>query len=293
MRFSSIARFLKQPPSPLFYVLSGLGSKKLLLIERKVVFGYSRGMLTNRRILSLGAILAVTATLAGATPALAAEDSCNFSDKFADLRGVQADTDRDYISAIRAELDIRKSILKGVIDCALEDVKDRKDKLQGIAPAFDNSTVKTNISQALDESAEYYNQQKEAVDSLGIKGTKDVARDIASFREGTFNPAAEREDDLLLWTANQPLFSKTASRFSEIRPIVLSLSLINRKEINEKFNEAEEVFKEAQENNEAAKMALLSQDMKASDLIKASLQPLSSIYKKFLEISDSLNKIVP
>jgi hypothetical protein len=244
-------------------------------------------------MLSGAALLTLTSGVLGTKPALAADDSCNFNTKFAELRAIQADTSRGYLDAIRAELEVRKTILKGILDCALGDVKNRKDELQNIAPDFDGSNVKINIGQTLDASVSYYTKEQQIVDSLGIKGTKEVARDIAAWRDTNLNPAASREDDLLLWTADQPLFAKTAARFAQISPVVLSLSLINQKDVQAALADAETSFTTAQQGNDAAKTALLNQDLNASELIKASLEPLSSIYKKFLEISDMLKKIVP
>jgi hypothetical protein len=222
-----------------------------------------------------------------------AVDPCSFASKFAQLRAIQADGSQDYIDAIRSQLAVRKSILKSVIDCALKDVTARKTALDNVAPELKDAKVSERIAQGLDQSADFYATKRGIIDNLGIKGTQDVAREIANWRASNYAPIASQEDSLLLWSKNQPLFDRAASRLDQLKPVVLSLKLVNQDDLQSQFKAAESDLKKAEDENQAAKAAIENGDASAPETIKSSLEPLSTMYKKFLDLSDALKKLVP
>lgn len=225
--------------------------------------------------------------------ARAADTTCSFASKIDLLRSIQADGDRDYMEAIKAQLAVRKDILKSTVDCAAKDLKTRQERFQKLPEEARKSTVGREIERDLEASEHFYAAKRRLVDGLGIKGTQDTARDIATWRNTNYRSTAERQDAFTVWLSNQELFIKTESRFSQIRPVVLSLKLLDRKDIEKTFTEAEKEFAGAKAKNEEAKKAIEESRGDASTLIKASLEPLASIYKKFFDVSEAVKKIVP
>ncbi len=252
-------------------------------------------MLKNKAFFGSLAVLAMISIgfpSAQAADKAPAQDPCSFAPKFARLRAIQADGDQDYISAIRAQLDVRKSILRAAIDCAMKDVTVRKAALDTISPELKDSKAQSEIAKGLNDSIDYYAAKRTMIDNLGIKGTQDVAREISDWRTSHYNPLISEEDNLLLWSKNQALFDKAENRADQIKPIVLSLKLVNQDDIQKNFSDAEDKLKEAQDKNDAAKEAILKGDDASGD-IKSSLEPLAVVYKKFLDLSDALKKFVP
>lgn len=239
-------------------------------------------------------LLALVALLTLPSVTRAADDSaCSFGAKFARLRAVQEDGTQDYITAIKTQLGLRKSILRGILGCALADVHAREDRLSNIPPDMRDPDLQKSILKGLQSAEDYYNTELAQIDDLGIKGTQDMARDIAAWRLYTYAPLAARQDSYELWMQNQPFFSKTEIRFAQIRPVVLSLAVLNHDEIQNAFKEAEDKFSEAKDANTKAKEALDNGDDNAPALVKSSLVPLADIYKSFMALSDRIKKIVP
>jgi hypothetical protein len=241
----------------------------------------------------LALVLPFAPMVRAATKPPTAPDPCSFVSKFAELRAIQADSSQDYIQAIRAQLAVRKAILRGAIDCALKDVTLHKAALDNAAPDIKDSKAEDEVAKGLEDSIDYYSAKRSSIDNLGIKGTQDVAREIADWRTYHYNPLISQEDSLLLWNKNQPLFDKASNRFNQLKPIVLSLSLVNQEDIQKKFQDAEVNLKDAVTKNEAAKEAIETGDPDALMAIKSSLEPLSSLYKKFVDLSDAVKKLVP
>ncbi len=238
--------------------------------------------------LLFGLLAAATARAADAPSTL---NPCDFKPLFDKLHAIQSNGDQDYLEAIRAQLQVRKALLRSVIDCALEDLKHRKETLKTIR--FDDPRTLEDIARSLDASEEFYARKREAVGDLGIRGTQDLAQELASWRASNYVPLMAREDALLLWSQDQSLFSKAEARFDQVRPVVMSLKLISNDGIQATFKDAEKAFAEAKTKNEAAKAAIQKGDPAANALVRRSLEPLSGIYKMFLELSDEIKKIVP
>lgn len=221
------------------------------------------------------------------------EPNCLFGPRLERLKAIQADGSQNYIDAIRAQLEVRKSLLRSAIDCGLKEIRLRQEKLKAVPADLQDSKIQKEISVGLNDTIDYYSNQRDSIDNLGIKGTQDLAKDIAAWRASNYAPLAERQDSFLVWSENQQLFSKAESRFSQIRPVVLSLSILDQDKIKSSFKEAEDSFDKAEDANRKAKEALEQGDRQAPELVKSSLEPLSDIYKKFLDISDQIKKIVP
>lgn len=224
---------------------------------------------------------------------MAAEDVCDFQARFEQLRAIQVDGSRDYIEAIRAQLKVRKEILRNVIDCALKEVRARQENFKKLPAEYQQSDTGKTIAKDLEDSAGFYAEKKKSIDNLGIKGTQDLARDIAFWRSHNYKPITEKQDNYWLWSSNQNLFQKTAARFAQIKPAVISVTLLDNEEVAAAWKEAEKKFEEASEKNAAAKVAFQMDPEKAPILIKASLEPLAEIYKKFMEVSEAIKKSVP
>jgi hypothetical protein len=240
-------------------------------------------------IAGLAAILALSLPL---REVRAAEDTCDFQPKFDALRSIQVDAARDYIEAIKAQLRVRKDLLKAVVDCASKEIRQRQNDLKQLPPEYQNSPTAQSISKDLDAAAAFYGDKRKSIDNLGIKGTQDLAKDISFWRSHNYKAVTDRQDNFELWANNQSLFQKTTARFAQMRPVVLSVTLIDHQDIAAEWKSAEDQFKDAEDKNRAAKDALENNPEAAPDLIKSSLENLSQIYKKFMKVADDIKGTV-
>ena len=223
----------------------------------------------------------------------AAADPCIFGPKIEVLKSIQSDPNLDSMDAQKAELAIRRDILLSVIQCGQKEVAERQKELETVPAEFKQSKVHDDIFAGLKDMGGYYRSKEMLVEGLGIKGTQDLAREIAYWRSRKYLPLTERESNFILWTQAQPLFTKARARFAQIRPVILSLSILNYDDARTKFSEAELEFEAAERKNEEAKAILDEGKRDALPMIKESLEPLASIYKKFFEVSESVKKLVP
>lgn len=244
-------------------------------------------------LLAASAITAPGITFAAAKTEAVAGPDCSYESRFQKLHAIQTDGTYNYVDGIRAQLEVRKSILFSIIDCAMLNVEKRREELKKTAPEFQNSKVQNDIARGLTDAANYYAYKRTIVPDLGIQGTQDLAAEILAWRAGTYAPLASRQDNFEIWAQNQPLFAKTGTRFSMISPIILSLAVLNRDDIQKSFESAQMTFNWAEDLNAKARAALDQGDPEAGPLIKSSLASLSDVYKKFMEISGQVKKIVP
>ncbi len=233
--------------------------------------------------------------LAGAAPfaaRAAAAPDCYFRPRLEELRAIQADGTLNYIDAIRAQLAIRKSLLNSAIDCAILDAQNRQKELASVPAAFQSSSISQSIQKQLGDTLDFYSSEQKLVDSLGIKGTQDVAQEVADWRAGTYAPLAAREDNFILWTENQPLFDKTEARLNQIKPLIFSLTILPGS-LQSAWNDTQDAWTAAQSDNASAEDALRNGDPAAGHLIQSSLQSLAGIYKNLFGISDQIKNLVP
>ncbi len=239
--------------------------------------------------------VALVFVAAAATPAIAADTlRCVLSqDKLDELTAIQNDTSLDYLTEIKLELAIRKQLLGQTMDCAIMEVENIKADLSDVTvndPLMQN--LKNRLMGQLDNAGNYFALQKSKINDLGLRGSKDFAKDINEWRDGNYKPTAKNVNSLLVWTNNRGLFQSAETRINQISKTMTLLKIVSNDEIQNLWNEAQTNFGNALKENAAAKTSLgeFAPSEESSGHIKSSLDYLSLAYKNFLNLADTLNK---
>lgn len=196
----------------------------------------------------------------------------------------------DIQRVIKEELSARASLLGTTIDCARADVVDLKDQVL----SDDNNSAKQakdRLVGSLNEAIHFYDAKKDSIRDLGIQGTKDLAKEIKTWRDGNYDQLAGRVKNFLLWSSNQPLFYKASDRLSQSQIVVTSLKLLNNEDSQKVYYDAKSGLENAQNLNDKVGRAIADNisSEEVFQMIKDSLNALSDTYKNFLEISGKLN----
>lgn len=238
-----------------------------------------------KRLLLFGPA-AILVTLAH--PALAAKETCDLTAEYKALASI-IQTQED----IQKELSARVSLLSATIACAREDVIVLKSQVL----ADDTSAAqeaRERLTEALDEAIRFYDIKKDSLKDQGIQGTKDIAREIKSWRNNNYAQLSGRVKNFVLWSANQPLFEKASDRLSQSQLVVTSLKVLEleNKDSGKIYFEAKTRMESAEELNRKAGDAIArnAPSEETFGVIKDSLEALSNAYKNFFEISGQLNK---
>ena len=234
---------------------------------------------------------------APATAENASASVCQFDAKIKELASAIANHPLDEMEELLAELKLRKSILKDTIDCALIEVDELYSQLniQGIKERK-AADMQARFLSVLDEATQYYERQRSRIADLGLRGTKDLAKEIADWRSNMFSPQRDRIVNFVLWTHNQPLFAAATARRDSLGSTMRLFKILNDKDVQTLFNEATNGLAQAQNLNTQAESNLFnfsSGPQETLALIQNSLRALADTYQKFLELSDTINKLLP
>jgi len=225
----------------------------------------------------------------------ASSPGCQFEQHSESLNKLKDNPPANYGKAVQAELKIRKDWMSAIISCSREEVYRLQKSLRELNLADEASVrARNQIIGQLDDVVRYYDAQSGQVADLGLQGSKNMARDLRSWREGNYLPIAERGSNLILWLKNQDLFRLARVRLDQINQTLRKLSLFNQEEVAQKYQEAESFLKRAEaENNFAYGLLVQSASPETSRVIKNSLDRLSETYQGFLDLSDLVKKFIP
>lgn len=245
------------------------------------------------------AIIAVATLFGSATSVFAAEEKevqkCEFTSSKDSLSDSRKKSDGS-INAIKDELTIRKEMLRQIIVCAKEDVTILQKNVKDLS-SDDKEIIlaQKRIVEELQKAISFYDSQEKFIDSIGLKGSKDIAKNIKDWRIYSYNPLAGNAGNLIMWNKNQPLFNAAEKRLEQISQMVKSLKLIEEEEIAKSFESGSQQLSEALKLNTAARNSLVNgaQNEEVSTNIKKSLEILADTYKTFFELSESVKKILP
>lgn len=245
-----------------------------------------------KKLFLILALFLSSLALAGAPPAHAA-DVCDFKSRVGALTAAQRNSALDDLGKLRTELRIRREFLVAAIACDEDNLVARKDELEKLPDGIKTLPAYQRLMEGFADASRHYGQQKENIPDLGLQGTKDFARMLASWREGSYAPLLAWADNFLLWAGNQAFFDKVSGRLTQVGRLAFSLKLVDQGSVADKFKAAQEEFKAAQAENDAARDALnQGQAETALEHIKASLQGLSQTYKVFFDLESALQKII-
>lgn len=222
--------------------------------------------------------------------------TCDFTRQFSELAEIEKNPNSDYLTQLRAELNLRKGILKGVIACALNDVQSLHTGLESIASSdADVRQIRDHLLGNLEQVTGYYETQLARVDDLGLYGTKEFSKSLSDWRAGSGAAVLEETTNFLIWNKNQELLSIAQQRLQDVSRTVNALKLGDNEDIKKLFGEAGSSFRDAQAANNNAKQLFKNNAGAAESLaaVKSSLSALARTYQSFFDLSDAVHKFIP
>lgn len=222
-----------------------------------------------------------------------AESPCNLAPRFEELAALR-ESALPLDSELRAELDLRKSILREVIGCGVGDAQALQGRLRD-ARISDSDIVllRNNLVHKLDDAIRYYESQRSRIDVMGIQGSKNAARALREWRASQYAPLENVAEELFLWNRNQELFMTAEKRFREVEQAVNMFKLIENEDVRVLVGSAAMNVERARGANERAREMLLAFDVpRALQEIKNSLETLSATYESFLTLSEKVRELL-
>ena len=242
--------------------------------------------------------LADTAPASSTEPIAGASDgsSCTPDPSlFSQIKKIQTDPTLSYLGEIKAELAVRKQLLTETITCAQNETATLKKSLMAITPSQNFVTLQSQLAGQLDEATAYYALESQKVNGAGLAATEAIARDVLSWREGSYATLAENVSNFVLWSQNQAVFAVAQNRLGQVGSLVGSLPFSQNAELQSDFQEASVSLRSAQDENVQASQAFaksLPPDQTLA-LIQQSLNDLAAAYQHFFDISNLAQKLLP
>ncbi len=221
---------------------------------------------------------------------------CEFTESIKELEGLQADYYGDPAFRVRTELAIRKRLLVMVIDCAAQEARSLRQKIEETSTEHDIVVpIRTRFLETLNGALQHYADARSRVDTLGIGGSKDLAREIRVWRENTYTPTATQALNFLVWAKNQELFSAANGRLADIRTAIRSLKLTEDEKARALLEGSVVSLRAANEENDRARGELDQFPPPANTLgvIRTSLEKLAHTYELFFSLSELAQKLIP
>ncbi len=236
-------------------------------------------------------LIATVPSARGATP----QDDCVFEENIKALELIKSDTELEYLNRVRAEAEVRRGILEKIIGCAVSETGVLKSKLELVQITDKEvSSLKYQLVKDLNGATEHYQNESKQISNLGIQGSKDLAKELLEWRMGNYTRLAGQVVNFITWANNQELVRVAESRLISIKGTVLNFGVQNEL-IDQAIKESEVSLKSAKLANQIAKQVMMEFQPPgvALNKIKESLDNLALVYKRFFEISETANKILP
>jgi len=220
---------------------------------------------------------------------------CDFGTKVEDLKKIQTRENREDSAGIIAELKIRKDLLKITATC----LKDNTETLDTELSLIKASTPEMKafiewMHRQLQENIAFYSYKETQIDTLGIQGAKDIARELASRKAQADTTLENLVISILDWNSNQPLFETGSKRFSDIKKTLDAFKLPNDHEVIVLEKEAVTLFNAASLENQGAWKDFTDREVESGRIkMKESLEKLAEAYTVFLKISEVSKKTLP
>lgn len=227
-------------------------------------------------------------------PAILAQEKaaakCQFESDLKELGLLSDKASLDHLQKIKTELGIRKKILLGIIDCALDEIQLLKAKLEGVAVEDQAiAWLKASLLLETDQTIDFYKNQARTIPDLGISGSKSLAKQLFERRSTNYSDWTTRVVSLISWTNSQEIIRLTEKRLGEIKKTLVNLA-VNDPGLARSLAAAEDNLKRAKEADGLARRAILAsgQANRQLSMIKDALEAVAEVYKNFFEISDAL-----
>jgi hypothetical protein len=260
--------------------------------------------MNHLKVLSIGAVVALLVALGGVAPVFGvqvarADESCMpiTASDISQITAVENDPTLSYSQEITQELALRRQLVGETIACAQEEVQTLQTALNNVQPTGGASqTLQSQYLGDLNDATNFYDLELTKLNGSGIASTEAIAREVLSWRTGTFDPLSENINNFILWAGNQSFFATAQTRMDQTqRAVAFIESASPDSELQNAFEAADSSFSTAVAENNAAESALgqsLSPDQTIG-LIKQSLDSLSSTYQSFFTVSSLINAALP
>lgn len=213
------------------------------------------------------------------------------ADKFDELKTTEENVWLDPNDKIRAELGVRKALLSETVDCAVKEATDLRLSLNSTEiKDADLKNFKGKLLSQIESDINYYEVQKSKIADLGLRGSKDFAKSLISWREGNYETFAKLASNLIIWAGNQNLIEAAKNRIDQIGRAMSLLKITDNEEIQGLWENAQANFKSANDYNKLAADNLKNFAPPEESLanIKSSLEALSNTYKNFFDLVSAI-----
>ncbi|MBM3256962.1 MAG: hypothetical protein FJY98_01370 [Candidatus Liptonbacteria bacterium] len=196
--------------------------------------------------------------------------------------------------SVHTELQTRKALLRNVLECLEEEVRTDRTALERTEVKEANmQAVRTNFMASLEAAAQYYEDRKESISNAGLRSAKDIAANAREWRTNTFAPQQTKIRAFITWTNNEEFLTIANRRLEELKRSVQLLRIVDHlDEIQTLLEDADRSYRTAVDFHGKARNAFLN-GLDPANSIKLSLEALAKTYHSFIELSDTINSLLP
>jgi hypothetical protein len=212
------------------------------------------------------------------------------------IKDIQNDRTLSYNDEIQKELAARKQLVSKTINCAKADAQALRDILNKSAVPDNMTQTQSQLSDRLGDAMNFYDLELGKLNDAGIAGSESVAKDVLTWRQGTYAPLAGTVSNLILWSQNQVLFRTAQSRMNQTQRAVSFIeSAAGNDDLQKAFAGATAAFQSAEQANTTAQNLItqLASPDQSGAAIKQSLQALSDTYQKLFDVSTLITTLLP
>lgn len=243
------------------------------------------------------AALSLCLLAAGAGSAHAATAAeCSTGAQVRKLSALQKNPPADEMEAIRAELAVRKDILKTAVRCTKRDIEATAEGVRALSvPQEGDKQLQERIAGLVSDVLRDRSLDEARVNDLGLRATKDAAKALKDLRSRTYEPLKERAESFALWIKSYALIATAEIRLRDITGTLESLGIADAEEIAPQLRDAQKNLDDAREFRDAVR-PLFEQSADIEELslaLKAEFDALSASYENFFAISGEVKKVVP
>jgi hypothetical protein len=234
-----------------------------------------------------GVSLAFFLQLQGVTAAT----PCTFDDQLVALNEVRMQASGSSLTDTRAEVVVRREILRAVTTCVIKEAEELRNKLTTLSLRSNGETerVRTFLHGELNSTLTFYHIQFSKINDLGIRGSQDAARQLKEWRINIYRPLADRVVNFIIWNKNTELLDIANRRVDDVFRGTAAFG--NSKE-TETLLETTRMRLEEAHNNHRRAGELFAQSARSGnvhaeetlDAIKDSLHALSETYKALFDL---------
>lgn len=182
-------------------------------------------------------------------------EGCDLKEESAQLEALTK-SEADYIDKSRAELQIKKQILKKVVGCGIKETEDLTEKVGGITYNEPNiQRLKQKIQRELASAKNYYQIQGGGISDLDLAGSRNLSKKILEWRQNEYNSLSKKVVGFLALSKSQELMNIAEKRIGQAERLIAAFKLYDNKDLVRLAFESSNYFKLAKENGLKAEQA--------------------------------------